>query len=123
MARQAERERQDRENAAQTPKRRMVPWPPMPVQRAQAAILEVLNVSDRHERAGLIRESILDHDESYVEAFEDAMIDAGVGVHGELSPAAQRRVAVSQQPGEKPEKSTGEQVWHGWSLNSDEPKL
>lgn len=76
--------------------------PPTPQERAQAAILEVLSVPDRHERASIIREAVLDPDERYAEAFEDAMIDAGVGVHGELSPAAQRRVEQIQQL-EKPE--------------------
>lgn len=111
--------------AAQEPMPAPAPKPAQPTveERAQSAINEVLSVSDRHERAWLIREQVTSLDERYAEAFEDAMIDAGVGVHGELSPAAQRRVAVSQQPSGKPEKPTGEQVRQDWSLSSDEPKL
>lgn len=89
-------------SAAPPPPAAPEPTQPTVEERAQAAIDEVLSTDDRHERAGLIRDAVTDTDEQYSEAFEDAMIAAGVGVHGELSPAAQRRAAAAQKP-EKPE--------------------
>ncbi|NWO04803.1 MAG: hypothetical protein HLX50_03635, partial [Alteromonadaceae bacterium] len=70
--------------------------------RAQAAIDEVLSNPNRHERAALIRQAVTHDDERYAEAFEEAMIERGIGVHGELSPAAQREQQQrEQQPSDK----------------------
>lgn len=123
MFRQAERDRQDREQAAEAQRCAAPPLQPEPYkppesqpneeERAQLHAEKILLMSTPGERSEAIREADTGYNWDFVKALDEQLEKLGVVHLGDLNHEGERRRA--QYLGEQPEKRSAQQRQNQWS--------
>ena len=90
------------------------PAVPLPQERAATDARQLLLMRDQDERAAAIRDSMLDTDVHYADAFQEQLIELGIGAHGELFSGAQRRASQSQSSQSEPQDARSEAKNQDW---------
>ena len=71
------------------PMSRYVPEPSRDAQvRAELAVCRVQRMMEQRDRAAAIREAMTDPDDRFADAFQEQLLECGIGAHGELSHGA-----------------------------------
>lgn len=84
-------------------------------ERALADVQALFDVPTQLERAGIIRDAMIDSDEQYADAFEDALVELKIGHLGEL-PAASRQESEPQRDAWSQERQQEPPQRNAWAV-------